>query len=100
MPRRGHRFGAGQPVTRITVAHDGSDTCSSVLAQAAAVATTVRATLRVVTFAVRPGQMIPSEVGLRAEDEIVAVWRKDSIDGMDAEELVEYLSRKVRVRQG
>lgn len=75
---RGHRFGAGQPVTRITVAHDGSDTCSSVLAQAAAVATTVRATLRVVTFAVRPGQMIPSEVGLRAEDEIVAVWRKDS----------------------
>lgn len=29
-----------------------------------------------------------------------AVWRKDSIDGMDADQLVEYLSRKVRVRQG
>lgn len=37
---------------------------------------------------------------MKREESEDAIWVKDSLKGMDADELVEYLSRKVRIREG
>lgn len=75
---RGYRCGAVQRASRVTVAVDGTSASAAMLAAAAQVAHDVGARLRVVTFAVRGRTMYPPEVGLHAEDAVVAAWREQA----------------------
>ncbi|MBL8930588.1 MAG: universal stress protein [Kineosporiaceae bacterium] len=75
---RGYRSRAGHRVRRVTVAVDGTEGTQAVLGRAATVAHDVGAALRVVTFAVRAHPMYPPEVGLHAEDRVVAAWREQA----------------------
>ncbi len=73
---RGFRQGAPSGVTRISVAIDGTDTSAQVIAGAADWAAHLRVPLRPMTFAVRAGRSRGAGVGPRAEEEIVAAWRR------------------------
>ncbi|GAA4839217.1 hypothetical protein GCM10023201_30900 [Actinomycetospora corticicola] len=64
----------GMPVTRVTCAFDGTDAASGVLAAAADLARRSSASLRVASFAVRRRAAIPPEVGLDAEEPVLAAW--------------------------
>lgn len=75
---RGYRSGTVERVSRVTVAVDGTPESTAMLAAAAQVARDVEARLRVVTFAVRGRTMYPPEVGLHAEDTVVAAWREQA----------------------
>lgn len=75
---RGLRLTPQARVPRVTVAVDGSQASQAVLTRAATVAQQVSASLRVVSFAVRHGTMYPPEVGLHAEDRVVAAWREQA----------------------
>ncbi len=75
---RGLRLAPQARVPRVSVAVDGSEASRAVLARAATVAQQVSASLRVVSFAVRHGAMYPPEVGLHAEDRVVAAWREQA----------------------
>lgn len=72
---RGQRYPQGGRVARVTAAVDGSDSSATVLAAAAVFSDQLGVPLRVVSFAVRAGTMYPPEVGLHAEDRVVAAWR-------------------------
>lgn len=75
---RGQRYASDATVGRVTVAVDGSAASQQVLARAAQLARDTGASLRVVSFAVRTGTMYPPEVGLHAEDRVVAEWREQA----------------------
>lgn len=77
---RGYRCGAVPHIERVTVAVDGTATSTAVLVEAARVAREIGARLRVVTFAVRGRTMYPPEVGLHAEDVVVAAWREQATE--------------------
>jgi nucleotide-binding universal stress UspA family protein len=74
---RGYRAG-GQRVRRATVALDGTPESIDVLEAAARVTSETGAERRAITFAVRGPTMYPPEVGLHAEDAIVAAWREQA----------------------
>ncbi|MFC5064565.1 universal stress protein [Actinomycetospora atypica] len=65
---------SGRTVERVTCAFDGTTASSAVLAAAADLAARSAATLRVVSFAVRRPPAIPPEVGLDAEEPVIAQW--------------------------
>lgn len=65
-------------VERVTVAVDGAASSTAVLVEAARVTQKIGARLRVVTFSVRGRTMYPPEVGLHAEDAVVAAWREQA----------------------
>lgn len=75
---RGQRYSSDATVGRVTVAVDGSPASQAVLSRGAQLSTDLGASLRVVSFAVRTATMYPPEIGLHAEDRVVAVWREQA----------------------
>lgn len=75
---RGYRGATVARVARVTVAVDGTASSLAVLTAAARMTGDIGARLRVVTFAVRGRTMYPPEVGLHAEDAVVAAWREQA----------------------
>lgn len=91
---RGYRTHA-ERLTRITCGYPGTPESVDVVRRVADLATRLEVPLRVITFAVRGRTMYPPEVGLHAEDSILAVWetsaretlaklRSDGVIGEDA----------------
>ncbi|GLZ52524.1 universal stress protein [Actinomycetospora sp. NBRC 106378] len=76
----------GLPVTRVTCAFDGTTAADAVLGAAVDLAHRSSATLRVASFAVRRRAVIPPEVGLDAEEPVLAEW-SDRIAAAQAEAL-------------
>lgn len=61
-------------VTRITWGYSDSDESRAIAERMVALATRLNAKLRVVSFAIRGRTMFPPEVGLHAEDSLLAEW--------------------------
>ncbi len=91
---RGYRSPKSGMLTRITCGYPGTPESVDVVRHVAELATRLEVPLRVITFAVRGRTMYPPEVGLHAEDSILAAWetqaaemlaqlRADSIVGED-----------------
>lgn len=80
---RGYRVGAGTKVARVTCSFAATPEAAAVLRLAATVASRVGADLRVATFGVRGRTMFPPEVGLRAEDDVLAAWRSQAGDAQE-----------------
>lgn len=70
---RGYQAKPGSTVDRITLAFRGDDATWSLLDQVAQIARRTRASLRVVTFAIRSRTMYPGRVS-GAEDMVLAAW--------------------------
>jgi nucleotide-binding universal stress UspA family protein len=70
---RGYRTRAGV-LTRITCGFPGAPESVHVVKRIAELATRLEVPLRVITFAVRGRTMYPPEIGLHAEDSILAAW--------------------------
>jgi nucleotide-binding universal stress UspA family protein len=71
---RGYRGCDSGCVRRITVGYSGTPETVPVVAQVASLTDRLDVAMRVVTFAVRGRTMYPPEVGLHAEDSILAEW--------------------------
>lgn len=71
---RGYRSTRTPRLTRITCGYPGTPESASVVARVAELARQFEVPLRVITFAVRGRTMYPPEVGLHAEDSILAAW--------------------------
>ena len=71
---RGYRGPRGGTLTRITCGFPGTPESVEVVRRFAALAERLELPLRVITFAVRGRTMYPPEVGLHAEDSILAAW--------------------------
>jgi nucleotide-binding universal stress UspA family protein len=71
---RGYRGPRGGNLTRITCGYPGTPESVDVVRKIAALAERLEVPLRVITFAVRGRTMYPPEVGLHAEDSILAAW--------------------------
>ncbi|MGY4712312.1 universal stress protein [Mycolicibacterium sp. CBM1] len=71
---RGYRGSRGGRLTRITCAYPGTPEALPVVSRVSEFATQFGLPLRVITFAVRGRTMYPPEVGLHAEDSILAAW--------------------------
>lgn len=80
---RGYRVGPGAKVARVTCSFAATPEAAAVLRLAATVASRVGADLRVATFGVRGRTMFPPEVGLRAEDDVLAAWRSQAGDAQE-----------------
>ncbi|WP_328351551.1 universal stress protein [Mycobacterium sp. NBC_00419] len=92
---RGYRAARTGVLTRITCGYPGTPESVHVVKRIADLATRLEVPLRVITFAVRGRTMYPPEVGLHAEDSILAAWetsaremlaklRTDGVVGKDA----------------
>lgn len=92
---RGYRGSRTGVLTRITCAYPGTPEALDVVKRVAEYARRFDVPLRVITFAVRGRTMYPPEVGLHAEDSILAAWedharqmlaqlRADGVVGEDA----------------
>lgn len=77
---RGYRGARGGKLTRITCGYPGTPESVEVVRQVAALATRLEVPLRVITFAVRGRTMYPPEVGLHAEDSILAEWEAQAAE--------------------
>ncbi|MCG5431888.1 universal stress protein [Mycobacterium sp. MYCO198283] len=75
---RGYRGAAAGRVTRITVGYPATPEAVAVVQRVAALTDQLEVPLRVVTFAVRGRTMYPPEVGLHAEDSILAEWASEA----------------------
>lgn len=75
---RGYRSNAADGVPRVTVAFSDNETSARVVAQVAEVAEKIHAPLRVASFGVRGATMYPPEVGVSAEDSVLASWREQA----------------------
>ncbi|BBY62956.1 universal stress protein [Mycolicibacterium helvum] len=71
---RGYRAGRTPVLSRITCAYPGTPESVDVVKRVAELAEQFKVPLRVITFAVRGRTMYPPEVGLHAEDSILAAW--------------------------
>ncbi|MCB0925333.1 MAG: universal stress protein [Mycobacterium sp.] len=71
---RGYRGARTGALTRITCGYPGTPESIGAVRQIADLAERLRIPLRVITFAVRGRTMYPPEVGLHAEDSILAAW--------------------------
>lgn len=76
-PRGFHSPDSGT-ITRATSAFRGDKVSWRTLERTAAICAEVDCALRVVTFAVRGRTMYPPEVGIRAEDDILARWQEQA----------------------
>ncbi|MCX2934587.1 universal stress protein [Mycobacterium sp. CVI_P3] len=92
---RGYRSARTPVLTRITCGYPGTSESVHVVKRVADLAERFDVPLRVITFAVRGRTMYPPEVGLHAEDSILAAWeaharemlaklRTDGVVGDDA----------------
>ena len=71
---RGYREPRTGVLTRITCGYPGTPESVDVVRRITALAARLAVPLRVITFAVRGRTMYPPEVGLHAEDSILAAW--------------------------
>jgi nucleotide-binding universal stress UspA family protein len=71
---RGYRTARTGALTRITCGFPGTPESVPVVKRVAGLAERFGVPLRVITFAVRGRTMYPPEVGLHAEDSILAAW--------------------------
>lgn len=71
---RGYRGPRGGKLSRITCGYPGTPESVAVVGRIARLAERLDLPLRVITFAVRGRTMYPPEVGLHAEDSILAAW--------------------------
>ncbi len=71
---RGYRGARTGVLTRITCGYPGTPESVDVVKRVADLAKRLEVPLRVITFAVRGRTMYPPEVGLHAEDSILAAW--------------------------
>lgn len=71
---RGYRGARGGVLTRITCGYPGTPESVEVVRRVAALSERLGVPLRVISFAVRGRTMYPPEVGLHAEDSILAAW--------------------------
>lgn len=71
---RGYRGARTGALTRITCGYPGTPESIGAVRQIADLAERLRIPLRVITFAVRGRTMYPPEVGLHAEDSVLAAW--------------------------
>jgi nucleotide-binding universal stress UspA family protein len=75
---RGYRCGDVPRVGRATLAFRGDEMSRRILGCAAELCSDVRASLRLVTFAVRGRTMYPPLVSLRTEDDVTSTWVQHS----------------------
>lgn len=75
---RGYRGARGGSLTRITCGFPGTPESVEVVRRVGALAARLAVPLRVITFAVRGRTMYPPEVGLHAEDSILAAWEEQA----------------------
>jgi nucleotide-binding universal stress UspA family protein len=75
---RGYRGPRGGRLTRITCGYPGTPESVDVVRRIAALSERLDVPLRVITFAVRGRTMYPPEVGLHAEDSILAAWESQA----------------------
>jgi nucleotide-binding universal stress UspA family protein len=80
---RGYREPRGGVLTRITCGYPGTPAGVEVVQRVAALADRLGVRLRVITFAVRGRTMYPPEVGLHAEDSILAAWEEQAREMLD-----------------
>ncbi len=71
---RGYRGARGGVLTRFTCGYPGTPESVHVVKRVADLAARLEVPLRVITFAVRGRTMYPPEIGLHAEDSILAAW--------------------------
>jgi nucleotide-binding universal stress UspA family protein len=71
---RGYRGSKTHGLTRITAAYPGTEESLHVVERVAVLAAQLEVPMRVITFAVRGRTMYPPEVGLNAEDTLLASW--------------------------
>ncbi len=71
---RGYRGARDGVLTRITCGYPGTPESVQVVRRVAALSERLGVPLRVISFAVRGRTMYPPEVGLHAEDSILAAW--------------------------
>lgn len=79
---RGYRAPRGGGLTRITCGFPGTPESVEVVRRINALAQRLKVPMRVITFAVRGRTMYPPEVGLHAEDSILAAWEEQARDMM------------------
>ncbi|MFY9335957.1 MAG: universal stress protein [Mycobacterium sp.] len=81
---RGYREPRGGTLTRISCGFPGTPEGVELVRRVAALADRLGVRLRVITFAVRGRTMYPPEVGLHAEDSILAAWEEQARAMMEA----------------
>ena len=77
---RGYRGPRGGKLTRITCGYPGSPDANDLVRRIAELAERLAVPMRVITFAVRGRTMYPPEVGLHAEDSILAEWESQATE--------------------
>ena len=75
---RGYREPRTGMLTRLTCGYPGTPETVDVVKRTYALAKLLKVPLRVITFAVRGRTMYPPEIGLHAEDSILAVWKEEA----------------------
>lgn len=80
---RGYRGARGRGFARFTCGYPGTPESVHVVKRVAANALRFGVPLRVITFAVRGRTMYPPEVGLHAEDSILAAWEEHSRNALN-----------------
>jgi nucleotide-binding universal stress UspA family protein len=75
---RGYREPRDGMLTRITCGYPGTPASVDVVRRTYALSKRLKVPLRVISFAVRGRTMYPPEVGLHAEDSILAVWEQQA----------------------
>jgi nucleotide-binding universal stress UspA family protein len=73
---RGYRARKGSTLSRLTCSFAATEEATDLLTATAQLAVRSGCPLRIVTFGVRGRTMYPPEVGLHAEDEVLAQWRE------------------------
>jgi nucleotide-binding universal stress UspA family protein len=79
---RGYRGSKSHGLTRLTAAYPGTEESRHVVERVAALAAQLEVPLRVITFAVRGRTMYPPEVGLHAEDSLLAAWASQAREAL------------------
>lgn len=77
---RGYRSPKNGSVSRITCGYPGTPESLNVLKRVVELTRRTETPLRVITFAVRGRTMYPPEVGLHAEDSILAAWETQAAE--------------------
>lgn len=77
---RGYRGPRAGKVTRITCGYPGTPESSDVVRRIGQLTERIGVPFRVITFAVRGRTMYPPEVGLHAEDSILAAWETQAAE--------------------
>jgi nucleotide-binding universal stress UspA family protein len=79
---RGYRGSKTHGLTRITAAYPGTEESLHVVERVSALAAQLEVPMRVITFAVRGRTMYPPEVGLNAEDTLLASWASQAREAL------------------